>query len=59
MGALLTKPKSVPIKDQNTKNRLHQSPFMPLHHARAASDHEPGGGLLRDRNRESGAGQSE
>jgi hypothetical protein len=32
---------------------------VPLHHARAATDHEAGGGLLGDRNREGGAGQFE
>jgi hypothetical protein len=30
-----------------------------LHHQRAASVHEPAGGLLRDRRRECGAGQFE
>jgi hypothetical protein len=32
---------------------------VPLHHPRAAADHEPAGGLLRDRSRERGAGQFE
>jgi hypothetical protein len=32
---------------------------VPPHHARAAADHEPGGGLFLDRNREHGAGRFE
>ena len=32
---------------------------MPLHHADPLPDHEPGGGLLGDRNLEGGAGQGE
>jgi len=32
---------------------------VPLHHARAAADREPAGGLHRDGRREGGAGQLE
>jgi hypothetical protein len=32
---------------------------VPLRHARPAADHEPGGGLLLDRNLERGAGEGE